>query len=95
MVTGEQVKEAAEKAGITRIDHHDCGGCGMMVFYSIHGGQLYFNPGCGCSWSPREPRSWESAADWINMQSRSGEYGDVGARIAAKFGIKLESASCR
>lgn len=93
MVTGEQVKEAVEKAGITRIDHHDCGCCGQMVFYFVRDGQLYFNSGCGCSWSPAAPRTWDSAADWINMQSRSGDYGDVGAKIAAKFGIELESAS--
>lgn len=89
MVTGAQVKEAAEKAGITRVDHHDCGGCGVMVYYSIHDGHLLFNPACGCSYSPPEPRSWQSAADWINMQKREGKWGDVGAKTAAQFGLTL------
>lgn len=96
MVTGEQVKEAALKAGITRIDHHDCGGCGYMTAYLIEDGRLYFDPGCYCSRygaAMSEPRSWQSAADWINMQSRSGDHGDVAAKIAAQFGLELEPAS--
>lgn len=93
MVTGDQVREAAEKAGVTYIEHHDCSLCGSMVAYTIENGQLFFNPGCGCSWSPREPRSWDDAAEWINMQQREGKWGDVGAAIAAKFGLELSSAS--
>lgn len=95
MVTGEQVKQAVMKAGITRIDHHDCGGCGYMTAYLIENGDLYFDPGCDCSRygrSPPEPRSWDSAAGWINMQARTGEHGDIGAKVAAKFGLELESA---
>lgn len=93
MVTGEQVKEAAKKAGIGWVDHHDCGGCGVMVGYRIDGDQLYFRSGCGCSWSPDRPCSWDEAADHINRQSRSGDWGDVAAREAKKFGIELEPAS--
>jgi hypothetical protein len=84
-VTGEQVKAAVAKAGITRIDHHECGICGHMVFYVVNGDQLFFAPACGCSWSPMEPRSWDSAADFINMQSRP----DIAAKIAAGFGLTL------
>jgi hypothetical protein len=89
-VTGEQVREAAMKAGITRIDHHDCGGCGYMCNYQIVRGQLYFDPGCDCSrYGPAqiEPREWESAARWINMQSRP----EIRAKIAANFGLVLEA----
>ena len=89
MITWQQVKDAVEKAGIERIDHHDCGICGEMVFYSVYDGQLFFNSACGCSWSPPEPRSWQSAADWINMQDRVGKYGDTGAKVAALFGMEL------
>lgn len=95
MVTGEQVKQAAEAAGIKEIDHHDCGGCGYMTKYIIENGQLYFDPGCDCvrRASPPEPHSWDSAAEWINMQVRSGKWGDVGAKIAAKFGLTLSPAA--
>ena len=89
MVTAKQVCEAVEQAGITRIDHHDCSICGHMVYYSVNQGQLFFNSGCGCSWSPARPSSWEEAAEYINMQSREGKWGDVGARVAKGFGIDL------
>lgn len=92
MVTGEQVKAACEKAGISRVEHHDCSLCGYMTAYLIEDGQLYFDPGCDCSPHgpvPPEPRSWDEAAKWINMQPRSGESGDVGAEIATKFGLEL------
>jgi len=95
MVTAEQVKDAVQKAGIDRIDHHDCGGCGYMTAYLVNDGKLYFDPGCDCSrYGPRYPdeRDWQDAADWINMQKRTGEYGDVAARVAAKFGLELPPA---
>lgn len=89
MVTGEQVKEAVQKAGITRVDHHECSICGHMVCHTVHGDQLYFNSGCGCSWSPPRPESWDDAAEYINMQSREGKWGDVAAKIAKGFGLDL------
>jgi len=82
-VTGEQVMAAVVSAGLDYIDHHDCGICGSSVFYSVVDGNLYFNPGCGCSWSPPEQRTWESAADWINMQDNDS----VRTKIKAKFGM--------
>lgn len=82
-VTGEQVKAAMIEAGITHVEHHDCGACGSRVFYSREGESLFFNPGCGCAWGPAEPRSWESAADWINMQS-SPEWRN---RLRERFGM--------
>lgn len=93
MVTGEQVKEAVKKAGLTWIPHHDCSICGQDVGYIVNGDDLYFRSGCGCSWSPDRPCSWDEAAESINMQQRTGKWGDVAARMAAKFGIELEPAS--
>jgi hypothetical protein len=84
-ITGDQVRAAVEAAGITTIDHHDCGLCGAMVYYSVDGGRLYFNPGCDCRWTPREPRSWDDAADWINMQSQE----PARAEVARRFGIRM------
>lgn len=89
MVTADEVRDAAKAAGITRIDHHDCGLCGHMVYYAVHQGHLFFNGGCRCSWEPPRPCSWQDAADYINMQSRTGEWGDVAAKIAKGFGLDL------
>lgn len=69
MVTGDQVRAAALAAGLTYVQHHECGCCGAWVAHSIHGENLFFEPGCDCSWSPPEPRDWQSVADEINMQN--------------------------
>jgi len=71
-VTAEQVKEAAHKVGHAYdIPHHDCGLCGAWVKYSVHPADdtVYFHPGCNCSWSPPEQRSYYELADWVNMQN--------------------------
>ena len=92
-VTADQVKEAVAKAGLTKIDHHDCSLCGVMTCYTVRDGELFFNSACGCSYSPPRHCSWDEAADYINMQTRKSEkWGDVGARIAKQFGIELEPA---
>jgi hypothetical protein len=78
-----EVRDAMIAADITEVPHHDCGGCGVWVKYLRHGEQLYFGPGCGCSWSNPEPRSWADAADWLNMQSRP----DIQQKLAARFGL--------
>lgn len=89
MVTAEQVKEAVQKAGLTFVPHHDCPLCGHYVGYVINGDAISFQSGCGCSWSPARPTSWQDAADHINRQQRSGSWGDVAARVAKAFGIDL------
>lgn len=81
-ITGEQVKAAVLNAGITYIPHHDCGLCGEKVAYQVFDGNLFFCPGCGCSYSPPEPRTWESAAEFINMQNEKGRI-----ELMAKFGF--------
>lgn len=83
MVTGEQVRNAMKDAGITVVDHHTCGICGVMVFYSRDNDQLFFNSGCGCMGSPPQPRNWDDAAEWINMQSVP----EIRQKLATKFGL--------
>jgi len=83
-VTEEQVKTAALSKGIPTIDHHRCSFCNTMVYYFIQGEDLFFNPGCGCSWSPPTQSSWQYAADWINMQSNS----EIKIGIAKRFGLE-------
>lgn len=86
-VTGQQVKDAMIAGGITRVDHHDCGICGVMVFYFRDGEQLYFNSGCGCCWSPPQPRDWEEVANWINMQNDEWR-----KKIMLRFGLNDDDA---
>ena len=83
MITGDDVKKAVLAAGITQIPHHECGICGEWVNYTVEDEQLYFNPGCECSWSPAEARYWSDAADWINMQSNE----EYRAKIMQSFGL--------
>lgn len=85
MVTGEQVKIAMIAAGIEIVDHHECSMCGVMVRYERQGENLFFNGGCGCSDSGTQPRTWQSAADWINMQSNVL----IKAEIAKSFGLNI------
>lgn len=69
LVTAEEVRASVKANRIMKIDHHRCSMCEHMVFYSVVDGSLFFNGGCGCGWEPPVARSWQSAADWINMQS--------------------------
>jgi hypothetical protein len=82
-VTGDQVREAMQAAGITYVEHHACGLCGYMTNYQVIDGALYFYPGCDCSYGPRERRSFQDAADWINMQSSD----TARARLLQRFGL--------
>lgn len=86
-VTGEQVKEAALAAGIEEVAHHECGGCWVTVNYVVVGEDLFFDSNCDCGpcTSELQPRSWDDAADWINMNK-----GEERKRIAALFGLALE-----
>ena len=84
-VTAEEVRAAALASGKHWIDHHRCAGCDSMVGYYVDGGELYFDAACGCSGSGSAPRqrTWQSAADWINMQTNP----DVRAELMARFGL--------
>lgn len=84
-VTGEEVQAAMIKAGITRVDHHKCGACNYMVKYLREGDQLFFDSSCLCSSSALQPRAWDDAAEWINMQSNPG----VSEKLALQFGVVL------
>lgn len=90
-VTPEQVRNAALESKITSVDHHDCGGCGCMVKYLVHEGNLYFDSNCGCTRYEAPPRasSWAEAAEWINMQTSPV----IQAQIMGRFGFALESKS--
>ncbi len=82
-ITGEQVRDAMIAANINYVDHHECGICGCMTYYSREADQLFFNSGCDCHWSPAQPRKWDNAANWINMQT-----GDCKTKLMQRFGIQ-------
>jgi len=90
-VNGEQVKTAAMTANIRTIEHHSCAICGYMTRYIHDDGRLFFDAGCYCgrTMSNLEPRSWDEAANWINMQSNEA----VRVNIARRFGIDLTAVS--
>lgn len=89
-VTGELVEAAMSAAGIHTVDHHTCAACGYMTKYVRKGGQLFFDAGCYCTDFAREPepKTWDEAAAWINMQGP--EFRD---EIAAHFGIRPGDAA--
>ena len=70
-VTGLQVKQAMIEKNITKIVLRECSMCGTPLYYLRDGEDLYFNTACDCvSYQPPpEPRSWESVAEIINMQT--------------------------
>lgn len=85
-VTGDEVRQAMTEAGIDRVDHHDCGLCGYMTAYIRRSEALYFDRGCDCSWGGWEERSWDDAAEWINMQSDDQSR----AKLRTAFGLPPE-----
>lgn len=90
IITARQVKMAVKHLGVVRIDDHPCGKCRHMRYYSVEDGTLYYYAGCDCDGLVLGLRiSWQDAAIHINRQMRIGPWGDVGARVAANFGITL------
>lgn len=84
-VTHDEVRDAVAAAGITRIDHHKCSLCGIMTFYSVNHGKLFFSSSCDCPryWSELSELPWSDASNWINTQDN-----DVSkATLAIAFGI--------
>lgn len=83
-ITPEQLKEAMVATGIERVDHHTCDICGQWKTYVRQGDSLFFDGSCECGTIPLMERSWEQAADWVNL--------NVGAyqkKILAAFGLHL------
>ena len=92
-ITGDEVKISVLDMGVDTIPHHECSICGVMVKYQIVKEQLFFDSSCNCM-PPHSPEhcTWQSAADWINMQREQKHR----VAVAAKFGIDLseEEALC-
>ena len=78
-ITAEKVKEQVTKSGIIKIDHHECTFCKYMTHYVVTDETLFFDSGCDCV-SPHAPIrqvTWESLADWINMQTQEKWRNDI------------------
>ena len=67
--SAEWVRAEAQTKGASYVDHHRCGLCDHMVYFSIRGDIVLFHPACDCGWSNPEPRSFEDIARWLAMQS--------------------------
>ena len=83
MITADAVQNAMLSSGETFFTLRQCGICGSTIGYSIRGGELYFEPACDCSYSPPEPRNFQSVADLINMQNPEWQ-----EKMKAKFFLK-------
>lgn len=85
MITANQVKDGMTRNGIITVDHHSCGFCDYMTKFVREGDELFFDPGCDCVPYIKnlEPREFQDAADWVNMQSDP----DIKSKLAAKFGV--------
>jgi len=84
-VTAEEVKKAVQDKDIKTIDHHNCGLCHIMTKYIIEGDKIFFDPSCDCCSSRgMEERSWQEAADFINMQSNL----EIKNKLAKTFGLE-------
>lgn len=68
--SADWVREQVTEKKATTLDHHSCGLCGYMTNYAFQpGGNVYFDPGCDCTWGGHLPSSFEAVADWLAMQS--------------------------
>lgn len=89
-VTAKQVKTACLAAKIVRVPHHDCGLCGSWTCYRVQDGNLFFDSSCDCCPpSEPQPRAWDDAADWINMQTDDVHRN----RLMQAFGFPVDGPS--
>ena len=78
-----RLKDSCVKNNIYRIPHHECSICGHMVQYEVYREELFFNSSCECVSSNVSKRTWEDAAEWVEMQSNE----DAKKRILKVFGL--------
>ncbi|MBL4866391.1 MAG: hypothetical protein JKY67_08450 [Pseudomonadales bacterium] len=82
MITGKDVWAAMVDEEILHVAHHQCSFCCSMVYYFRVDDRLFFDPSCACaSGGGPEERSWDEAADWINMQSDDAHKNDIKKRF--------------
>lgn len=66
--TVEELKEQAQKIGLTRYPVHNCSMCGYPCGYNIHGDNVEYDSGCDCvTYQNIQPRSWEELTKTYNM----------------------------
>ncbi len=70
--TADGVKKLVQDNNHTRLDHHDCSICGVIVRYLFTdaGENVTFDASCNCSTYSAEPRdsSYKEIAEWLAMQ---------------------------
>lgn len=85
-LTGDQVKAAMIAAELDFAGFSHCSMCGYITRFLRDGENLLFDGGCYCVSYPPDPRTWDSAADLINMQNDEWK-----VKLADGFGITLTS----
>jgi len=87
MVTGEQVKDAMTKAGITFAAVRQCSICERPLFFERRGEDVFFDSNCECvrAISQVQPRTWEEAAAIINQRAE----GPSKTALAKEFGLTI------
>lgn len=86
-VTGDELKAAMIEKGLTYVAFSDCSLCGYQTNFQRRGQDLYFDAGCHCIAGPLSPRSWEHAAQVINVQEDS----PFGIKLKQGFGLAVKS----
>ena len=66
MTLEEQVKALREKFR-DRIVIHNCSMCGYPCAYIFRGEELFYDPGCGCTYGGLEPRDIRHLHEFLEM----------------------------
>jgi hypothetical protein len=66
--TPQQLKEQAEKIGLSFWLTHNCSMCGYPCGYIIKGDKVFYDSGCDCvNYTDVQERDWEDLAYSYNM----------------------------
>lgn len=79
--SADWIRQQAQEKDASWLVNHDCSLCGTDVGYIINGDAVYYRSGCGCSWSPDRPSSFQDIAAWLAMQSSD----EIRDRIMSKL----------
>ena len=85
-VTGSQLREAMVRQNIVTVRHHTCSICNESVYYIRKDEQLFFDSSCDCCQSEPSLRSWDDAAEWVNLQTNE----DYRVVLLSRFGINSD-----
>ena len=96
LVTGAELKLAAELTGKRVVPIKRCSLCRAWVHYLITDNAIYFDGKCSCHSGVQEPRKieWDAAAKWVNDQLSIKERMEIAARFGFVINQKKTEATC-